>query len=57
MNEEIWDKSLGKIGSENVPTSSYWSGFLIFSAFFVIPYLVHKISSNIKNVQMKGTKL
>ncbi|XP_031831559.1 peroxisomal biogenesis factor 13 isoform X2 [Nomia melanderi] len=53
MNEELWKKSLAKIGNENVNTS-FWSGFLIFSVFFVIPYMIHKITNNIKNVQVKG---
>ncbi|CAL7950159.1 unnamed protein product [Xylocopa violacea] len=54
INEELWDKSLVKVGSENVYNSSFWSGFLIFSVLFVIPYMIHKISNNIKNIQIKG---
>ncbi|XP_029036491.1 peroxisomal membrane protein PEX13-like [Osmia bicornis bicornis] len=56
INDELWDKSLAKIGNENVNVnnSSYWSGFLIFSVFFVIPYMIHKITSNIKHMQIKG---
>ena len=55
INDELWDKSLAKIGNENVNVnnSSYWSGFLIFSVFFVIPYMIHKITSNIKHMQIK----
>ncbi|XP_076762148.1 peroxisomal biogenesis factor 13 [Xylocopa sonorina] len=54
INEELWDKSLVKVGNENVYSSSFWSGFLIFSIFFVVPYMIHKISNNIKKMQMKG---
>ncbi|XP_060826737.1 peroxisomal membrane protein PEX13 [Bombus pascuorum] len=54
INEELWDKSLAKVGIVNVHNSSYWSGFLIFSVFFVVPYIIHKISNNIKNMQVKG---
>ncbi|KAF3424911.1 hypothetical protein E2986_07002 [Frieseomelitta varia] len=54
INEELWDKSLAKIGNENVHNSSFWSGFLMFSAFFVVPYIIHKISNNIRNLQVKG---
>ena len=54
VNEELWDKSLAKIGNENVHNSSFWSGFLMFSVFFVVPYIIHKISNNIRNLQVKG---
>ncbi|KOC70222.1 Peroxisomal membrane protein PEX13 [Habropoda laboriosa] len=55
INDKLWDKSLSKIGGENVHNSSFWSGFLVLSVFFVIPYMIHKISSNIKQMQMKGS--
>ncbi|XP_003700400.1 peroxisomal biogenesis factor 13 [Megachile rotundata] len=54
FNDELWDKSLAKIGNENAHNSSFWSGFLLFSVFFIIPYMIHKISRNIKNIQTKG---
>ncbi|XP_043802794.1 peroxisomal membrane protein PEX13 [Apis laboriosa] len=54
INEELWSKSLTKIEGENVHNSSFWSGFIIFNIFFVVPYIIHKISYNIKNMQMKG---
>lgn len=57
INEELWNKSLAKVRSVNIHNSSYWSGFLIFSVFFVVPYIIHKISNNIKNMQIKGTKI
>ncbi|XP_076233651.1 peroxisomal biogenesis factor 13 [Calliopsis andreniformis] len=54
INEEFWKKSVAKIENENNVNGSFWSGFLIFSVFFVVPYMIHKISSNIKHIQMKG---
>ncbi|KZC06234.1 PREDICTED: peroxisomal membrane protein PEX13-like [Dufourea novaeangliae] len=53
-NEELWEKSLAKIGNENINNSSFWSGFLLFSVFFVVPYMIHKITDNIRNAQVKG---
>ncbi|XP_054011218.1 peroxisomal membrane protein PEX13 isoform X1 [Hylaeus anthracinus] len=54
INEELWEKSIVKVGNENVNNSSFWSGFLLFSMFFVVPYMIHKISSNMKHFKMKG---
>lgn len=53
-NDELWDKSLAKFASENVHNSSFWSGFLLFSVFVLVPYMIHKIANNMKNMQMKG---
>ncbi|CAK9808164.1 Peroxisomal membrane protein PEX13 [Anthophora plagiata] len=55
INDQLWDKSLAKIGGENVHNSSFWSGFLVFSVFFIIPYMIHKISSSIKQMHIKGS--
>lgn len=56
VNEELWNKSVAKFGDENNINNSLWSGFLVFSVFFIVPYLIHKISNNIKHIQLKGTK-
>lgn len=56
INEELWDKSLAKVESVNDHNYSYWPGFLIFSVFFVVPYIIHKISNNIKNMKIRGIK-
>lgn len=53
-DEELWERSLAKIGGEHANTSSFWSSILMFSVFFLIPYVIHKISSNIKQIQIKG---
>ncbi|XP_017755594.1 PREDICTED: peroxisomal membrane protein PEX13 [Eufriesea mexicana] len=53
INEELWDKSLAKVGSESIHNSSFWSRFLILSVLFVVPYMIHKIADSIKNMQMK----
>ena len=55
INEELWEKSIAKLGNDNVTNNtSLWSGFLILGVFFIVPYMIHKISSNIKSIQMKG---
>ncbi|XP_076637552.1 peroxisomal biogenesis factor 13 [Colletes latitarsis] len=54
INEELWEKSVVKVGNESVNNSSFWSGFLLFSVFFVVPYMIHKISNNIKHFKAKG---
>ncbi|XP_076282048.1 peroxisomal biogenesis factor 13 [Lasioglossum baleicum] len=56
LSDELWEKSVGKTGNENVNNnnSPLWSGFFLFSVFFVIPYMIHKITNSIRNVQIKG---
>ncbi|XP_033325622.1 peroxisomal biogenesis factor 13 [Megalopta genalis] len=54
LNDELWEKSIAKIGNGNVNNSSFWSGLFLFSVFFLIPYVIHKITNSIKNVQVKG---
>lgn len=57
-DEELWDKSLAKIvgGDQNANNSSFWSGLLMFSVFFAIPYMLHKIiTSSMKTGEAKAT--
>ncbi|XP_076661267.1 peroxisomal biogenesis factor 13 [Halictus rubicundus] len=54
LNDELWEKSVAKIGNENINNSPFWSGFFLFSVFFLIPYMIHKITNSIRNVQVKG---
>lgn len=53
-NDELWQKYTNMGKGSNGFQSSTWSGLLMFSVFIVIPYLIHKISNNIKNLQAKG---
>lgn len=56
-NDELWEKTFAKAnGNDNsngVPSS--WSGVLMFSIFVIIPYVIHKISNNLKQIQTKGS--
>lgn len=54
LNDDLWEKA--KTGNDNVnnTNSSMWSGFLLFSVFFVVPYMIHKITNSIRNVQLNG---
>lgn len=55
INESLWDETISQAtnGKELYSTSSTWSNFLLLAAFVVIPYLIHKISSNVKQMQIQ----
>lgn len=53
-NDELWKKYANPGNDAPGFPSATWSGLLMFSIFIVIPYLIHKISNNIKDMQTKG---
>ncbi|KAL2724909.1 peroxisomal membrane protein PEX13 isoform X1 [Vespula maculifrons] len=53
--EELWQKSLIEAVREEKSSSSLWSNFLFLGIFVIIPYLIHKISSNVKELKVKCT--
>lgn len=53
-DEDLWDKSLAKIGEGDQSRrhgneSSLWTGLLMFSVFIAIPYMIHKIVCSIRS--------
>ncbi|KAI4504488.1 hypothetical protein M0802_000038 [Mischocyttarus mexicanus] len=52
--EELWQRSLVQAGGEENSTT-IWSNFLFLGIFFIIPYLINKISSNVNKLKVKCT--
>ncbi|XP_066591557.1 peroxisomal membrane protein PEX13 [Prorops nasuta] len=56
QDEDLWQRSAASItNGEQTPVAGSWSGLIILSALFTIPYLINKLMNNIKNFQAKGS--
>lgn len=55
-DEVLWERTLARANRGENPTNvpSSWSGLLMFSVFVIIPYIIHRISSNAKQLQAQG---
>ncbi|XP_017890246.1 peroxisomal membrane protein PEX13 isoform X2 [Ceratina calcarata] len=54
-DEELWEKSLAKMGNDrNAKNSSFWSGLLTFTVFIAIPYMIHKIASSVRAAEAEA---
>lgn len=54
--ENLWQQSMSEVTSV-VPTPNWqgspWMNILLFGVFVIIPYLIHKISRNLRQTQLK----
>lgn len=53
MEDDLWQRSAAQVANDVRENANSWSSFFAFSMFIVIPYLIHKITSNAKQLQVK----
>jgi len=61
LAENLWQQSISEVTNVTSMTNgtangqvSLWINILLFGVFVVIPYLIHKISKNARQTQLKG---
>ncbi|KAK2584383.1 hypothetical protein KPH14_006768 [Odynerus spinipes] len=53
VEEELWQRSLVDVVRGEGNTTSSWPGFVLLSISLIIPYLIHKISKNVRQLKVK----
>lgn len=53
IEEELWQRSLVQVVNGEEKFTSSWPSFLLLSIFVMIPFLIHKISYNVRQLKVK----